>query len=93
MTPCALGDRDQQAEAVGKRSFEIWQVTELHKRLGFSTLILGLMLASWRIAKQDQLTPRARLVTMLLEAALVGTLPWGAYLGGRLVYEFGVGGT
>lgn len=82
-----------QAEAVGKHSFEIWQVMELHKRLGFTTLILGSTAVSWRIAKQDQLTPRARLVTMLLEAAFVGTICWGAHLGGRLVYELGVGGT
>lgn len=82
-----------QAEAVGKHSFEIWQVMELHQRLGFSTLTLSAVSASWRIVTQDQLTPRARLVTMLLEGALVGTLSWGAYLGGRLVYELGVGGT
>jgi uncharacterized membrane protein len=82
-----------QAEVVGKHSFEIWQVIEWHKRLGFSTLILGLLSASWRIAKKDQLAPRVRLITMLLEVALVGTLSWGAHLGGRLVYDFGVGGT
>ncbi|HAM41688.1 MAG TPA: hypothetical protein DDX89_08000 [Candidatus Omnitrophica bacterium] len=82
-----------QAEDVAKHSFEIWQVMELHQRLGFSTLALGAISVSWRIAKQDRLTPRARLVTMLLETALVGTLSWGAYLGGRLVYELGVGGT
>ena len=82
-----------QAEVVGRHTFEIWQVMERHKRLGFCTLILGAMLAGWRLSKRDQLTPGARLVTILMELGLVGTLSWGAHLGGRLVYEFGVGGT
>ena len=81
-----------RAEDVAKHSYEIWQVMELHKRLGFSTLILGLMSASWRLVKRDQLTPRARALTMLLAIAMSATLTWGAHLGGRLVYEFGVGG-
>lgn len=82
-----------QAEDVAKHSFEIWQVIELHKRLGFSTLILGAMSAAWRLARRDQLTTRARAATLLLALAMTATLTWGAYLGGRLVYEFGVGGS
>ena len=81
-----------RAEDVGKHSFEIWQVIGLHKRLGISTLILGLMTAAWRLAHRDQLTRRARIVTMALGLAMTVTLALGAHLGGRLVYEFGVGG-
>ena len=81
-----------QAEDVAKHSFEIWQVMELHERLGISTLILGLMAASWRLFRRDQLTRRWRIVTLLLSLAMAGTLSAGAFLGGRLVYEFGVGG-
>jgi len=82
-----------QAEDIAKHSFEIWQVIEWHKKLGISTLILGLMTVSWRLVKRDALTARARLVTSVLSLAMLGTLACGAHLGGRLVYEFGVGGT
>lgn len=81
-----------QAEDVAKHSFEIWHVMEIHKRLGISTLILGLMGAGWRLMQRDRLTSRARLVTMLLAILMAGTLSYGASLGGRMVYEFGVGG-
>lgn len=81
-----------RAAEVAKHSFEIWQVMELHRRLGITTLILSLMAVSWRLKQRDRLTARARLVTLALSLAMVGTLAWGAHLGGRLVYEFGVGG-
>ena len=81
-----------RAEDVSKHSFDIWQVIGLHKRLGFSTLILGLMAVCARLATRDRLTARGRAVTILLAVAMAGTLTWGAHLGGRLVYEFGVGG-
>ncbi len=82
-----------RAEDVAKHSFEIAQVLEVHERLGISTFVLGLLSVSWRLARRDRLTPRARAVTMVLMGAMLGTLTWGAHLGGRLVYEFGVGGT
>ena len=80
------------AERVARHSFEIWEVMERHERLGISTLILALMAVAWRLKQHDQLSPRARLTTTLLNLAMTGTLVWGAYLGGRLVYELGVGG-
>lgn len=82
-----------RAEDVAKHSFEIWQVITLHKRLGITTLILGLMTVSWRLAHRDRLSSRARLITTWISLTMAGTLAWGAYLGGRLVYEFGVGGS
>ena len=81
-----------RAEDVAKHSFEIHQVMELHERLGKITLALALMAVSWRVAKRDRLSARARVITSLLMLAMAMTLAWGGYLGGRLVYEFGVGG-
>jgi len=81
-----------QAEDVAKHSFEIWQVIELHKRLGITTLILGLMTVAWRLRYRDQLSTRSRVVTIVAMLVIVCTVTYGAYLGGRLVYEFGVGG-
>jgi len=81
-----------QAEDIAKHSFEIWQVIELHKRLGITTLILGLMTVAWRLRYRDQLSTRSRVVTIVAMLVIVCTVTYGAYLGGRLVYEFGVGG-
>lgn len=61
---------------------------------GCSTaLICGGLIVVWRLWKRDQLGMRARLFTLLVMLAMVGTLSYGVHLGGRLVYEFGVGGT
>ncbi len=81
-----------QAEDIAKHSFEIWKVMALHKRLGITTLILGIMAIAVRLRYRDQLSPRARMLTVLIMLAMTGTLAYGASLGGRLVYEFGVGG-
>ena len=80
-----------QAEDVGKHSFEIWKIMQLHKRLGITTLILGIMIVVWRLLKRDQLTRRGRALTLAGMMAMASTLTIGAYLGGRMVYEFGVG--
>ncbi len=81
------------AERIAKHSFEIWQIMELHERLGITTLILGLMVTGWRLAHRDQLTPRSRVLTLAAMLIMATTLSIGGYLGGRLVYEFGVGGS
>ena len=81
-----------QAEDVAKHSFEIWKVMGLHERLGITTLILGLMNCGLRLGKRDRLTSRLRAMSLALMVAMASTLIFGAYLGGRLVYEFGVGG-
>ena len=81
-----------RAEEVAKHSFEIWQVMALHERLGITTFILSLMVTAWRWRTHDQLTPRARAVTLAAMLAIATTVSVGGYLGGRLVYEFGVGG-
>lgn len=81
-----------QAAEIAKHTFEIHQVMELHRKLGIATLILGGFIVVWRLWKRDQLGVRARLFTLLVMLVMTGTLSYGAHLGGRLVYEFGVGG-
>jgi uncharacterized membrane protein len=80
------------AERVARHSFEIWQVMELHKRLGISTLILGVLVTVPRLVMRDQLARWWRVALLVLTCGLVVVLGIGAHLGGRLVYEFGVGG-
>ena len=81
-----------QAGAIAKHSFEIWEVMELHEHLGITTLILSLGVCAFRLWKRDQLSRRARLATLAAMLSMASTLTYGAYLGGRMVYEFGVGG-
>ena len=81
------------AAEIAKHTFEIHQVMERHRKLGIATLVLGVLVVAWRLWKRDQLGVRARAVTFVLMLAIAGTLGYGAHLGGRLVYEFGVGGS
>lgn len=82
-----------QAERVAKHSFEIWQVMERHKQLGFITLALAILLAGWRLVRKDHLNLRARVISFLLLGVLTLSVSFGAYLGGKLVFELGVGTT
>ena len=82
-----------QAEVIAKHTFEIHEVMELHRKLGLATFILGSLVVTWRLWKQDGLSTRGRALTLLVMLAMAGTLLYGAHLGGRLVYEFGVGGS
>lgn len=82
-----------RAADIAKHSHEIHQVMELHRKLGIATLVIGGLTLSWRLFKRDRLTARARVLTLLVMLVMTATLGYGAHLGGRLVYEFGVGGS
>ncbi len=81
-----------RAEDVAKHSFDIWKVLERHEQLGIATLAIGAVVTAFRLWQRDRLSLRWRLLTLVLLMAMCGTLTYGAHLGGRLVYEFGVGG-
>lgn len=80
-----------RAAEVAKHSFEIHQIMERHERLGAATLVLGAVVVLWRLWRRDQFGRRARALILMVMLAMAGTLSYGAHLGGRLVYEFGVG--
>jgi uncharacterized membrane protein len=82
-----------RAAEVAKHTFEIHQIMELHRKLGIATLILGGITTGWRLWKRDRLGTLPRALTVLVALVMTGTLVYGAHLGGRLVYEFGVGGS
>ncbi|MBI4341652.1 MAG: DUF2231 domain-containing protein [Candidatus Omnitrophica bacterium] len=82
-----------EAAEIAKHAFEIHQVMELHRKLGIATLVLGALVMVWRLWKRDRLGGPARALTLLLMLTMSGTLAYGAHLGGRLVYEFGAGGS
>lgn len=81
-----------RAAEIGRHSFEIHQVMELHRKLGIATLVIGILVVAWRLWKRDQIGAKSRALMLAVMLAMMGTLGYGAHLGGRLVYEFGVGG-
>lgn len=83
----------RQAMAVAKHSMEIYRIMELHERAGYGVLALAVFVTGWRLVKRDQLKPRTRRLLWVLMAAACGLMAFGATLGGRMVYEFGVGGS
>ncbi len=83
----------RQAMAAAKHSMEIYQVMELHERLGYVVLTLSATIAGWRLFKGDRLGRRSRWLLWGLLTCAVGLMAFSAYLGGRMVYEFGVGGS
>lgn len=83
----------RQAAATAKHSFEIHQIMTLHERLGYVVLALAAGIVGWRLLKRDALSRRGRWMSWGLLGLACGVLAFGAHLGGRMVYEFGVGGS
>ena len=82
----------RQAAILAKHSFEIHEVMERHQNVGTFVLSLAVLLVGWRLATQDRLTERSRWAAWALLGLTCGIMAFGAHLGGRLVYEYGVGG-
>ena len=83
----------RQAMAAAKHSMEIYQVMELHERLGYVVLVLAAAITAWRLFRGDRLGRRSRWLLWGLLTCAVGLTAFSAHLGGRMVYEFGVGGS
>jgi uncharacterized membrane protein len=64
-------------------------VVEAHESFAITVAALAVALAAVRLLKWDR--GGLRWLFLVLLVALGGLLAWAAYLGGRLVYEFGVG--
>ncbi|PIQ81990.1 MAG: hypothetical protein COV76_05890 [Candidatus Omnitrophica bacterium CG11_big_fil_rev_8_21_14_0_20_64_10] len=83
----------RMAAETAKHSMEIHRIMELHGRLGFVVLGLAAVAAGCRLLKKDHVSARLRWIAWGLLGAACGAMVFGAHLGGRLVYEFGVGGS
>lgn len=80
------------AAVTAKHSYEIHQVMTQHERLGYVVFCLAGAAVSWRLATRTSSRPRDRWVGWALLGVMVFVMSVGAHLGGRLVYEYGVGG-
>jgi len=83
----------RMAEENAKHSFEIEQVLSLHEKIGYGVMALALTLAAVHLWRRGRWTARSRWVAWVLLAVTCGAMAFGAHLGGRLVYELGVGGS
>lgn len=83
----------RQAMAVAKHSMEIYRIMELHERLGYAVLVVVALTVGWRLVTRDHLNRKTRWLLWVLLAVACGLMGFGAHLGGRMVYEFGVGGS
>lgn len=81
------------AMAAAKHSMEIHEIMSLHERLGYGVLIMASAILAWRLIARDALRPQARWAALLLLGLACSVMGLGAHLGGRMVYEFGVGGS
>ena len=81
-----------EASEIAKHTFEIHRVMERHEQLGIATAISAGILTIARLLLRDRLNAWLRGASQIILAGIVITLAYGAHLGGRLVYEFGVGG-
>jgi uncharacterized membrane protein len=80
------------AEETAKHSFAIHQVMSVHERMGYLVLALAVIAAGWRLRVRDRLGVSSRRLVWAVLAIACGIMVFGAHLGGRLVYEYGVGG-
>ncbi len=83
----------RQAMAVAKHSMEIHRLMSLHERIGYAVLAVATVVLFWRILSRDRLSARSRWMVWLPLAIACAGMAYGAFLGGRLVYEYGVGGS
>ncbi|MFT5170809.1 MAG: putative membrane protein [Candidatus Marinamargulisbacteria bacterium] len=70
-----------------------YALIEQHQRLGFITLGIFVVLVLLRFIALPKVEKKKPLIALILIINLVGLgiMTWGAHLGGRLVFEMGVG--
>ena len=83
----------RQAMAMAKHSMEIYEVMAIHERVGYLVLLGGVLILAWRLFLRDSGGRLAQWAAWLLLGLLCAGMAYGAHLGGRMVYEFGVGGS
>ncbi len=80
-----------EAAEVAVGSVNAYRLMDLHEKLGITVLCGSLLLSGFSLAMRKWKVPFYPLIHLLVLLGIVATLTVGAYLGGRLVYEFGLG--
>lgn len=69
----------------------VHEIMEWHKRAGLTVAGLSVILAAWRAVSGGRFSVMAQALHLMLGLVAVLCLFFGADLGGRMVYEYGVG--
>lgn len=80
-------------ETVTQHSYDIHQLMETHKRIGILVLGLSAILTLLRWLAGSVFINRGKPLYFALSTVLVSLILLGAHYGGRMVYEYNVGGT
>lgn len=80
-------------QTVTQHSYEIHQLMEAHGRIGLLILGLSFALTLWRWLARSIFIQKIRFLYFISYAILVILVFYAGYLGGRMVYEYNVGGT
>lgn len=80
------------AESTAAHPEQAHAVIELHEKLGIATLVLAAFTTLCRITWRRHFAGVKKALILTLMFVGAATVSFGAYLGGRLVFEFGVGG-
>ena len=80
------------AASIVEHSEEVHQIMETHETLGLVVLGISIVLSGWRWVKEITFSQKPWFIFLALSVIMVATMSVGAYLGGRMVYEYGVGG-
>jgi uncharacterized membrane protein len=80
-----------QAESTVSIPQEAGQVLQTHKELAFLSVTIFSILLFWRISTKSRITQRLRLLFWSLYVGGVLIMWIGAWYGGEMVYQFGVG--
>lgn len=71
---------------------EVHQIMGTHETLGIVVLSLSIVLSGWRWLNEITFSQKSLFIFISLLVIMLATMSVGAYLGGRMVYEYGVGG-
>ena len=66
------------------------EIIEIHEKLGFTVLTIILSLAIWRIILKGKMPIKGLTLFMVISVVGVIIITIGGYLGGELVYTYGV---
>lgn len=79
-----------QAEHTVKVSGEAKEILENHEHFQITSTVVFVVLWIWRCITRERM-PKFAIIYFVITAIAVGAILYGAYYGGELVYEYGVG--
>ena len=79
------------AEELSEHTAAAHEIIERHETLGRITLIVAVVVLVLRLAMRKRMNRWMQVAVLVLMLTAAASAVAGGYLGGRLVYEFGVG--